>query len=746
VGRDDRPVSQAPRRAGRAIPCRLYPQWAAVDGGFLRPGARLGRVRDGSGDEGDIDIDRDLSPRDGPLDLGAVSAAAFSADGRLILTVAAREVRVWDAHNNLPIGPPLNCGDTVRAAWLSPNGDQVLTLTAREARLWSLCGNNELGRTLDHDASVSAVHFSRDGRQALTVTYQYRSVGLPFNSPRPLPGHVEEVRVWDVLTGQPLTPSRRHEGRVWPYFTPAGARYATDGLHPRIWDPTTGKPVFGPLEHDDPARFLAVSANGRCLVTGVPVAQAGDEASRYKTIFTWDAETGAPLSGPLHHDGEPIGSVELTSDGRWLVTAAVKDGFRIWETATGRAAGRPIPLGGSVILSPDGASLLVHTEADRTEAERKADQLRGRGPDGPWRLWDVSSGRAVPGLLPRMAGQGLLISDVAFRPDGRQFVTCEENLASLRDPASGAVRHALPHRLPLTSAAYSPDGRRLVTTCQTAAEGSEQPLSESRLWDTRTGEPLTPPIPGTTCSGANPFSADGTNPFSPDGDYVELTQNLPPGQGPRGGLWLPVLFRLYHVPTGMPLTPAREDTYFFSPDSRRLLLVRGSRVQLIDLSPTRDVPEWAELAELVSGHRLDRSGAASPLSAEEMTLLWQRLRTEHPAHFTITPAEGLAWHRHAALDSLEMSDWYGMVWHLDRLIPAVPPDGRLHLLRGIAHYRLGESSRAEDDLRRAIEMKADDGRANLLLRLMRTGPGKQPRRRRRRNQPADADGIGERRT
>ena len=59
---------------------------------------------------------------------GAVYAAAFSPDGRMVLTGCAdNAARLWEATTGQPIGKPMVHPDDVRAVAFSPDGKSILT-------------------------------------------------------------------------------------------------------------------------------------------------------------------------------------------------------------------------------------------------------------------------------------------------------------------------------------------------------------------------------------------------------------------------------------------------------------------------------------------------------------------------------------------------------------------------------------------------------------------------------------------
>src|SRR5439155_320542 len=88
----------------------------------------------------------------------SVSSAAFSPDGRRIVTTSLDEVRQWDAATGRPIGKPLTAdADRVWSAALSPDGRRIVItlLGGTGVRQWDAATGRPLGELLRGDAKVS---------------------------------------------------------------------------------------------------------------------------------------------------------------------------------------------------------------------------------------------------------------------------------------------------------------------------------------------------------------------------------------------------------------------------------------------------------------------------------------------------------------------------------------------------------------------------------------------------------------
>jgi WD40 repeat protein len=131
------------------------------------------------------------------------------------------------------------------------------------------------------------------------------------------------VRVWSAVTGDPVRVLSDHKALLDGLALSAdGRRMVTTALGDKtahLWDATTGKTI-AILEHADDIRSAAFSPDSKRVVT----------ASKDATARIWDSETGQ-LFATLSGHREAVTSAEFSSDRQHIVTASVDRTARVWR-------------------------------------------------------------------------------------------------------------------------------------------------------------------------------------------------------------------------------------------------------------------------------------------------------------------------------------------------------------------------------------------------------------------------------
>jgi WD40 repeat protein/tRNA A-37 threonylcarbamoyl transferase component Bud32 len=184
-----------------------------------------------------------------------IVSIAFSQDGRKVVTGSADgTARVWDAFTGKAIGEPLSHCAWVYGVSFHPDGSKVLTGTGSfTTRIWDLAKQETVGPILRHPGSVTYPVFSPDGRVFAVPTW-----GMAV------------VQVFETQTGKPVSPAIAHPDNCEGLALSADGRLLLTGCfdgNARLFDVATGQQIGPPMPNRGRCQVVAFDANGRTLVT-----------------------------------------------------------------------------------------------------------------------------------------------------------------------------------------------------------------------------------------------------------------------------------------------------------------------------------------------------------------------------------------------------------------------------------------------------------------------------------------------
>ncbi len=250
---------------------------------------------------------------------------SFDATGkRLVTQPRQKELQVWDVRTGARQGEPMIHKNQIERMQFSAEGSRLLT---RTEGLGDFAWDTKTGAAFAYpiigpEAAGSLFLGPRDdvalvaGRVVkLSVTEAgkdafHRVPDLSENS----------GTRWNAsLSVKPLVSD---DWLLWAAFSPEGERVVTASRDrtARVWDALTGQPLTPPLPHDRAVSRAAFSPDGHRVLT---VSQ--DNLTR-----VWDADTGRPLTPPIPH-AAGAGASAFSGSGRYLLTVHPSYVACLWD-------------------------------------------------------------------------------------------------------------------------------------------------------------------------------------------------------------------------------------------------------------------------------------------------------------------------------------------------------------------------------------------------------------------------------
>ncbi len=311
-----------------------------------------------------------------------VTSLTFTGDGRLITASEDRTIRTWDPK----IGKELARIRMDGLPWalaVSPGGDLMAgSQGSGGIRVWQTKSGKEVfnlvwsaSRT---GAGLNKAQFTADEQTLVTFSYDFY------------------MRAWDTLTGKLKAERRFRPEALGPLdedqdeslqvaaFAMQGIGLGADGdtlvlafrKNVTAYSLATGKEKFKVEADPKYVSSLVLSADGSRLATAGPWSALGPQVrivgpmpdqQRTCQVTVWDMKQAKQIARFNVTGTNPYSTfLNITPDGKWVVTATVDNTVRFWDAATGKAVGMVQLPRRAMRIAFGGDRLLAVTSADAT--------------------------------------------------------------------------------------------------------------------------------------------------------------------------------------------------------------------------------------------------------------------------------------------------------------------------------------------------------------------------------------------
>jgi len=329
----------------------------------------------------------------------AFAPAAFSPDGRGIVTGLWEALRLWDVASGASTRrfEGFNFGrrlsQLAQFAAFSPDGRNIVSAGLAPVRVWD-SGTGSLVREFDREPmALGAFALSPDGNRLVSSAS---------------PSSDRTLHLWDVASGKMIQTIASTMPIKSSAFSPDGRHILVSGSYGetlQLIDATTWAIIVGHVLPNAGSSSIAFSPDGRRILLG----------RKMMNTASFDRAAARQLRSGLlyleHQDFEvlavgenTITAVAFSSDGKRVLTGSADHTLRLWN-ATSLARDREFKGHSdaitSVAFSPNGQRILSGSK-DRTV-----------------RLWDAASGA----LVHTFKDHGGEVTSVAFSPDGQRILS-----------------------------------------------------------------------------------------------------------------------------------------------------------------------------------------------------------------------------------------------------------------------------------------------------------------------------------
>jgi WD40 repeat protein/uncharacterized caspase-like protein len=429
-------------------------------------------------------------------------ALAFSADGRVLISVSGGNVRHWDTRTGkLLRNLRLQTDSDLAYLRLSADGRLLVAITNTEQSLslWNTESGQQLqaiNGNLDSNTYFHSAAFSPDGQILATLEESRKGRSDVTNL------NLRDVASWRQIRSTQVLDDQRSLGNQNPTsltglcFSPDGHTLAalrnitlqqasgTLGVAPRtigrdsfltLWDAASGRELrttaIANIRRSYEGSYDRYTFNFLNTIAFSPDSQQIAVPFNEQTVKLFESASGRELS-TFTPNPDDVLAVTFTADGRLVATSDIHNSIKIWDVTSASTTGRV-----SLIRSIGKGATPVQNLAFRSDGRALAISSREAVS-----VWDMTAGtarRTVTLPSPNYTTLTDLFEDhqvpVFFSPDG-QFIGANnrDGQVKLWEVQSGheVKSFALPEAKTLGSASISSDGKMVALLDRASKSGA----------------------------------------------------------------------------------------------------------------------------------------------------------------------------------------------------------------------------------------------------------------------------------
>ena len=241
-------------------------------------------------------------------DHAAVCSMALSPNGETVANGSMDgKVRLWDVETEKVVARWTGYTHAAGPLCWSADGERVVSGSSDLTRVWDVKSGDTVLGPIKTGHDVAAVIYSPD-------TTKIATGGVSDNG--------DALKIWDAKTGNLLSTVKHNSYQVSSLAWTSDQKNLITGSHCsiRIFDTATWQQIATLEGHTDHVNALSLLQNDRLLVSG----------SSDGTTHLWNLDTNLPVGPPLRHQAF-VFRVAISADGKLLVTRWGDNNVYVWD-------------------------------------------------------------------------------------------------------------------------------------------------------------------------------------------------------------------------------------------------------------------------------------------------------------------------------------------------------------------------------------------------------------------------------